>query len=198
MNTKQTGATRGRDGDLDDKFKTPSMTKGPWANVAPRPMRKHHPNHRRVKIHRSYTVEEITRLFGNHKNTVRAWIKAGLPTSDEKRPILILGSDLAAFLRDRRASKKQPCGPCEIYCVRCRAPQFPAADMAEYQTITEQLGNLMAICPACTSMMYRRVNSAQLGQLRRKIEITFPQALQRVSESSQSSVNSDLKEGTRP
>ena len=34
-------------------------------------MRKRHPNHRLVKIHRSYTVEEIAELFAIHKNTVR-------------------------------------------------------------------------------------------------------------------------------
>jgi hypothetical protein len=33
-------------------------------------MRKRHPNHRLVKSHRNYTVEEITRLLGKHENTV--------------------------------------------------------------------------------------------------------------------------------
>jgi hypothetical protein len=98
-------------------------------------MRKRHSNHRRVKIHRSYTVEEVAQLFGAHKNTVRAWIKAGLPTCDRKRPTLILGRELASFLQARRVSKKQPCQPGELYCVRCRAPKFPAGDMAEYQPI---------------------------------------------------------------
>ena len=42
-------------------------------------MAKRHPNHRQVKIHHNYTVEEIASLFGIHKNTVREWIKAGLP-----------------------------------------------------------------------------------------------------------------------
>ncbi len=74
-------------------------------------MAKRRPNYRQVKIHRSYSVEEIASLFGTHKNTVRAWVKAGLPTSDGKRPMLILGVDLAAFLRlagqntNRRASQ---------------------------------------------------------------------------------------------
>ena len=37
-------------------------------------MKRRHPNHRLVKIHRSYTVEEIATLFGVHKNTVSHWV----------------------------------------------------------------------------------------------------------------------------
>ena len=155
-------------------------------------MRKRHPNHRLVKIHRSYTVEEIVNLFGNHKNTVRGWVKAGLVTSDDKRPMLILGHDLAAFLQARRVKNKQTCKPGEIYCVGCRAPKFPAADMAEYSPVTEKFGNLIAICPDCNSIMNRRVSIAKLEQVRGKMDITFPQAMRHIVESTKPTVNSDL------
>ncbi|MEO7863683.1 MAG: helix-turn-helix domain-containing protein, partial [Nitrospirales bacterium] len=42
-------------------------------------MRTRHPNPRLVKIHRNYTVEEIANLFGIRRNTVREWVKRGLP-----------------------------------------------------------------------------------------------------------------------
>ena len=54
-------------------------------------MRKRHPNPRLAKIHRSYTVDEVASLFGVHRNSVREWVKRGLPTSDGRRPMLILG-----------------------------------------------------------------------------------------------------------
>ena len=156
-------------------------------------MRKRHPNHRRVKIHRSYKVEEIAGLFGIHKNTVRAWVKAGLPTCDSKRPVLILGRDLIAFLRARRAKNKQPCRSGEIYCVRCRSPKFPDGDMADYLPVTETIGNLIAICPDCNCIIYRRVNLTRLGLVQGKMDITFPQALRHLIESNQPTVNSDLQ-----
>ena len=54
-------------------------------------MGRRHANPRLVKLHRNYTVEEIARLFGLHKNTVRNWLKEGLALIDGQRPMLILG-----------------------------------------------------------------------------------------------------------
>ena len=83
-------------------------------------------NARRVKIHRSYAVDEAARLLDVHKNTVRNWIKSGLPTVDERRPILILGRSLSTFLSTRRMRRRQPCQPDQLYCFRCQAPKRPA------------------------------------------------------------------------
>lgn len=156
-------------------------------------MSKRHPNPRLAKIHRNYTVEEIATLFGVHRNTVRAWVKRGLPTSDDRRPMLILGRDLVAFLQVQRAKNKRTCQPGEIYCVRCRAPKAPAGDMADYEALTEAQGNLVAICPDCETIVYRRVSLARLAQIRGKLDITFPQALRHIGESAQPSVNSDFR-----
>jgi hypothetical protein len=107
---------------------------------------------------------------------VRAWVKTGLPTCDGKRPTLILGSDLATYLKTRREKNKRPCQPGQIYCVRCHAPKQPAGDMAEYQAITATLGNLIGICPDCESMIFRRANLAKLAQIRGKLDITIVEA----------------------
>jgi hypothetical protein len=156
-------------------------------------MGKRHPNHRLVKIHRSYSVEEIAKLFRIHKNTVRLWVKNGLATVDDKRPMLILGHVLVAFLQTRRAKNKQPCKPGELYCVRCRSPKSPAGDMAEYSTITEKFGNLIAICPDCDAFMNRRVSLAKIEQIRGKVDISFPEAVRHLIDSTNPTVNSDLR-----
>ena len=83
-------------------------------------------NVRRVKIHRSYSVAEVARLLDVSKLTVMRWIARGLPLIERKRPYLIHGSDLRAFLLANRPAR-QPCGPGEMYCLRCRAPRRPAA-----------------------------------------------------------------------
>lgn len=156
-------------------------------------MGKRHPNHRLVKIHRSYTVEEVAKLFGNHRNTVRNWVKSGLATIDEKRPMLILGHDLVAFVKKRKAKNKQKLKPGELYCVRCRDPKFPAGDMAEYSPVTPKIGNLIAICPDCDSIMNRRVSLARIGEVGGNVDITFPKELRHIVKRAKPTVNSDLR-----
>ncbi|MEJ2166640.1 MAG: helix-turn-helix domain-containing protein [Desulfobacterales bacterium] len=155
-------------------------------------MKRRHPNYRLVKIHRSYIVEEIATLFGVHKNTVRNWVKDGLATVDDKRPMLILGLVLVDFLKARRKKNKQKCKPGELYCVRCRAPKKPAGDMADYTPITDKIGNLVAICPDCDAIINRHVSLAKIEQVRGKIEISFPEALRHIIDRANPAVNSDF------
>jgi hypothetical protein len=153
-------------------------------------------NHRRVKIHLSYTVEEVARLFAIHRNTVRQWIKAGLPTCDDKRPTLILGRHLVTFLQERRKKSRRGCAPGELYCFRCRLPRSPAGDMIDYIAQTAALGNLVGLCPVCETWMYRRVNPRKLHQVLAGLSVRLREGLRNLGESSQASVNSDFGSGS--
>jgi hypothetical protein len=149
-------------------------------------------NPRRVKVHRCYSVEEAAKLFGVHKNTVRDWLKAGLPRIDGRRPILILGRQLASFLHARRERRRQPCRAGEFYCFRCRSPKGSATRAAEYLPVTACSGNLPATCADCGTRMYRRVSLYKLASATGNLQVALPQAQQRLMESTNPSVNCDL------
>jgi hypothetical protein len=154
-----------------------------------------HPNYRLVKIHRSYTVEEIARLLNVHKNTARNWVKQGLRTIDRQKPTLILGSTLSRFLQDRRQRGRKRCAPGEIYCVKCRAPVQPAGDIADYRPTNATSGTLIGICPTCEVVIYRRVNWARLDECLGKLQVMIPQAQPHIGDSRCLFVNCDLSSG---
>lgn len=149
-------------------------------------------NPRRVKIHRNYTVDEAARLLGVHKNTVRAWIKSGLHTIDDRRPTLILGRHLATFLHNRRKGSRQPCRPGQMYCVGCRAPKHPAGQIADYIPVSPTSGNLRGICPRCERPIYRRVSRKNFAAATGNLEVSAPQAEEHIRDSLAPSLNSDL------
>ena len=151
------------------------------------------PNPNLAKIHRNYTVEEVATLFTVHKNTVRSWVKEGLATNDDKRPMLILGSNLKQYLQSKRQSKKRKCLPVEIYCVRCRLPQVPAENMVDYESINCTTGRLIGLCPSCNGIINKFFNFAQLEQIHDKLDITLPKALKHINESSKPLLNSDFR-----
>jgi len=86
----------------------------------------------RVKLHRSYTVPELALCCGVHKNTVRHWQAKGLEPVDSSRPALFQGATVRAFLAKAKASRKRPCPPGTLYCLRwawwisCRSQKLAA------------------------------------------------------------------------
>ena len=151
-------------------------------------------NPRRVKVHRNYTVEEAARLFRVHKNTVRDWLTTGLQKIDDRRPILILGRELARFLHARRERKRQRCRAGELYCFRCRAPRGSAPGTAKYLPLTASSGNLRALCADCGTRMYRRVSLPEAGAVvAGDLQVQLPQAQQRIVEGADPCLNCDLE-----
>lgn len=156
-------------------------------------MKRRRPNPRLAKIHRSYTVAEIADLFSVHRNTVRQWIKDGLPVLDEQRPLLVLGRELGDYLQARRDRNKRKCAPGQIYCVKCREPRAPDGGIAEYRPSGGGQGSLIGICPECETVIYRRTSDAKLEQVSAELEVTISQASTHISDSSHPSPNSDFK-----
>jgi hypothetical protein len=154
-----------------------------------------HPNPRLAKIHHSYLVEEVSRLFKIHKNTVRNWLRQGLTAIDRQRPTVIRGVELRRFLIDRRARARQKCGPGRIFCLPCRAPKVPAGNMAECIALSETTGILQGICPDCDRMIYRRVNPQKLDVVRGGLDLTITRAGLRIEEPLNPNVNCDSAEG---
>jgi hypothetical protein len=64
--------------------------------------------------------------------------------------------------------------------------------MADFQPVTDRVGNLIALCPCCESLMYKRVGMAKLEQVSAEMDITVTQALKRIGDRHQPTVNSDF------
>lgn len=147
----------------------------------------------RPKIHRSYTVEEVAELRGVHKNTVRNWLRQGLPSLKERRPQLILGRDLVEFEARRQKTRKRPCEPGQIYCVRCRQPQHPAPGSARFVPATTGAGCLTGICSRCQTAMYRRISAQKLERDLAAMNITISGAQDHIVESDSPPVDCALE-----
>lgn len=150
-------------------------------------------NPRKAKIHRSYTLDEVAKLYDVHKNTVRNWIKQGLPILDNRKPFMVLGSALNSFHAERRKKLKQPCNTNQIYCMRCRIPQIPKSKQVSCKSVGHNTANLVGICPACSSLMYRRVSLRKFEQFKAVWDIKVPQGNQHIVNTGHPPVNCELK-----
>jgi hypothetical protein len=103
----------------------------------------------RIKVHRSYEIEEAAETVGVTPQTIRAWIGQGLPALTEKRPYLILGWQLKAYLKSREAERKAPMAKDEFYCLRCKARRKAALGLTERATLADGRPILTGFCAVC-------------------------------------------------
>lgn len=129
--------------------------------------------HKRLRYWKSYDIDEICRLFADkklHAQTVRSWVKAGLKTIDNSRPILIYGDDLITFLKNRNDQNKCPTAFDELYCPHCR----DARNVFRNRIVVEQKGKFLSVkgqCRECKSRMFQNYSLGSLPKLRKKFKL---------------------------
>lgn len=131
-------------------------------------------NPNKCKIHRSYTVEEVSTLFCVYKGTVRNWIKKGLIVCDDKRPLLILGTDLKNFIKQQRQENKRTCKSSELYCFKCREPRVPDQNTIQFIEETITKGRVIAACSVCNSLMNKYFKLENLESIQRDLAVILP------------------------
>ena len=139
---------------------------------------------RRVKISRTYTYDEAAKLLGVHKHSVKNWTRKGLEVLSGEKPHLIRGVALRTFLDNRRKKSKRTCAVGQLFCLKCRKPQHPGGDMLEYHPINLVSGNLMGICPDCSTFMFRRCSLVKVDTVRGQCVVTYAQGQRRLVGSS--------------
>ena len=123
-------------------------------------------------------MEEVARTLGIHRHTVRRWLKSGLEPIDGRRPLLIHGEVLIAFL-DARKPKKQKLEPHEGFCLRCQKPRGPA--FAAVEVTINDAGRLFytALCEVCSTVMHKALGKDLLPALEAKCTVTIKHATAR-------------------
>ncbi|TCJ37380.1 helix-turn-helix domain-containing protein [Parafrankia sp. BMG5.11] len=149
---------------------------------------------RRIKQDRPYAVEEAARALDVHANTVRRWIDQGLPALTSKRPTLILGRELRAFLVARRKRLKRPCQQGTIYCFKCREPRRPALGMVDFMAHSATGGNLKALCEDCGTVMHQRVARAAIALKMPGVDVQYREAEPRLTGSAPAPLYCDNRE----
>lgn len=153
-------------------------------------MAKRFPVHR-IKSHRVYTIWEVADLLGCHKRSVARWIKLeGLAADTGRKPFLIAGRDLKAFLGARQHRTKCKLALHHCYCLRCQGPREPFGKMADYTQQTPATGRLSALCPDCEGIMHKIIRRADLEAIQAKLEVTVQKANPRIV--SQTEPNSNV------
>lgn len=150
------------------------------------------PDPRKIRMHLSYTTAELAELLEVHEQTVRRWIKSGLPIVACGLPRLILGYEAKQWLKAQRTGRKQPLGLGEFYCFKCKSPRFPHDMEADLEKTSPQIINLVGLCSLCGSLMYRRINPRKFSLCTTNLTIRVPEALEQLIDREIPSLNDQL------
>lgn len=145
-------------------------------------------NVRLIRRDLSYTVDEIVACLGVHENTVRDWIKQGLAVLDDKRPLLVHGAALIAFLRGRQSARQVKLAAHEFYCVKCRCARSASGGKARVSPRDNLTVNISATCAVCMTTVHKVSNLKKLHQYRQIFDFTTL-GKQHISDTQTPSVN---------
>ena len=169
--------------------------------------RKYNPN--LIRLRHSYTLSEISEVYGVHKRTVQSWKKQGLKVIDEtSKPYLVIGAEIKQFLKDNRRKRKHPLKPGEFFCPRCQNPRKSLQDQLSVEITNKRLGRyrqaiiigryrqaiIKGVCEVCHCPLFLFSSDRKVQELKENgLMLTEHKAT--LFGSGDSSLNTDIKRG---
>ena len=121
----------------------------------------------KIKYWLCYDIDAICRLCGIHPKTALAWLKKGLEAIDNKKPILVYGYNLKAFLGNLNKLNKSSTSFEEMFCMKCKEPRSPLKKQIQLEQFEQKLLKTKAICQTCKTRMNKPYKLEDLPQLKR-------------------------------
>ena len=120
-----------------------------------------------------YSIEDICNLYVNrklHPQTVRKWIKNGLPVIDNHKPVLVHGSDLKYFLGKINDKHHFELNFDKFYCFSCKEPHVPY-NRTIYIEHKQKCILAKAICSKNKKVMNKSFKLSDLSALQKNFTI---------------------------
>lgn len=113
-----------------------------------------HPVNRASK-HDVYNLSEICKHYNVTDQTVRNWLKAGLPRVPGVSEMLVNGGDLNAFHAARRKAAQKPLTLAQFLCLTCHEARDPVPGSVLGADPEQRTLRMQSECSVCGSTMFR-------------------------------------------
>lgn len=114
-----------------------------------------------VKSALTYEVSEAAAALGVSTATIRNWVRDGLPIMATKKPYLISGAELRAYLRAKNKAAKKLLKYDELTCFRCGAGRKPLAMVVDCFPNTSKTSRLAGECEQCGGTASRLISNTR-------------------------------------
>ncbi len=109
---------------------------------------------RKISLHKSYTIKELSDLLEMDEKTCFRWIGRGMVTvPGSQKPILIRGSDAKNFIRNKDARIAVKLERHEFYCLTCKA-----ARRAKRGSLSISGNTKRGLCSVCNGKLSKTIH----------------------------------------
>ena len=85
---------------------------------------------------------------------------------DNRKPYLVLGSDLKEFIKKRQGNRKTRCSTNELYCCKCRKPRTSWNNLVDLKILNERRFLIMGICSQCDTRINKLSSLKKLDNIK--------------------------------
>lgn len=124
---------------------------------------KKRPDGRAIRVTKTYTVAELAAATNKTQGTIYDWVSRGLPTIDARKPLMLHGSDVKAWLEKQWGGRGCKLALGELRCMGCKKARQPLPETVRFEALPNGSMNAKAPCPVCSTPMNKALKASDVA-----------------------------------